>query len=92
MPEPSKESANLWAVIVSAGLQDEFEHDWLGRIKSKRTNAYIRVDATPEFLQMIAQTNAALDAAKHGVVSQLVKAQEALRQFAATSRLPPPPE
>jgi hypothetical protein len=54
----SEEEARLWAIIVTYGLEEEYEHDWLGRIKSKSSRRYLRADITPELAQTLAQANA----------------------------------
>ena len=79
MSESTNESAKLWALIVSCGLEQEHERDWLGRIRNKRSKIYLRVDATPEFVQMIANANATLAAAQSGTAGALTAARDAVK-------------
>ncbi|WP_135211305.1 hypothetical protein [Vitreimonas flagellata] len=60
MADTPDSSARLWGVIVSYGLEQEFERDLLGRIKYKRTNAHISAKASPELLQLLANANSTL--------------------------------
>ncbi len=89
MRAPSPEKINLWAMIVSCGIEQEFERDWTGRIKYKRTNCYIRADATPEFVQALVSANTLLSDARKGSAGMLASAQEQVRQrlLAATRSL-----
>lgn len=80
MADTPEASAKLWGVIVSYGLDQEFERDLLGRIKSKRTNGYISAKASPELLQLLANANSTLNAAKSGASGALNTVQDPLRQ------------
>ncbi len=73
-------SAKLWGVIVSYGLEQEFERDLLGRIKYRRTNAYISAKASPELLQLLTNANSTLSAAKSGAAGAMNAARDTLRQ------------
>jgi len=86
MRETDKASTNLWAVMVSYGLEEEFDHDWLGRIRHNRTKRYLRIDANPEFLDAIATAQQALSLAGKGAVGALTKARETIRRRLLTSR------
>ena len=85
MSEKSDITAKLWGVIVSSGLQEEYERDLLGRIKSKRTNRYISAQANPELLQLLLGANSTLSVAKSGAAGAFTAARETLRRQLARS-------
>lgn len=80
MADTPEASAKLWGVIVSYGLEQEFERDLLGRIKYKRTNAYISAKASPELLQLLASANSTLSTATSGAAGAINAARDQFRQ------------
>ena len=45
---PSNEKPDLWRVITSCGLEQDFEYDRKGRVIHKRTRLVVRADMSPE--------------------------------------------
>lgn len=88
MDEPAKTqtSVHLWAIMVSCGLDEEFEYDWLGRIKHKQTSRYIRIDAAPEFVEMLVSARASLALAGKGAANALSKTSATLKQRLLAAR------
>jgi hypothetical protein len=71
------EQTQLWKVIISYGLEEEFERDWLGRVRSRRTHRYLRAEVTPELAQLLANANAHVA----GAASAIAAAPEAVRRL-----------
>ncbi len=74
MNTPSEEPKDrLWRIIVAYGLEEEFERDWLGRIKSRRSRRYLKAEITPELAGLLAeaktQAGGAVGVAKAALVS-----------------------
>lgn len=80
MTEISDAPAKLWGVIVAYGLEEEFERDLLGRIKSKRTKRYLSAKASPELLQFLASANSTLLSAQTGAAGAMTAARDGFRQ------------
>lgn len=78
------EQARLWKLIISYGLEEEYERDWLGRIRSRRTQRYLRAEVSPELAQLLAEANRRVS----GAISS---APEAVRRLLTRQEADTPP-
>jgi hypothetical protein len=72
------EKIDLWALIVSCGLEEEFEHDWMGRVKHKRTRVVLRADVTPELVRTLAGANQMISDAQRGAAGAIETARQTI--------------
>lgn len=91
MAEPSEDQTRLWGVIVAYGMENLYERDWLGRIRSKRTKGYIKAEITPELAQALAGASAQLAGAAATAKSALASAPRNVRQLLSNLRETPTP-
>ena len=75
-----EDRARLWGVIVAYGLEEEYERDLLGRIKSRRTKRYLRAEITPELAQMIAGLHVQLGVVARNAKAAMASPAEAFRR------------
>ena len=76
MASSSTDKTELWAVIVSCGLEEEFERDWFGRVKHKRTRLVLRADMTPDLVRMLAGAKSLIADAQGGLAGVALAARE----------------
>jgi hypothetical protein len=81
MPAPSEEQARLWTFIVTSGLEEEYERDWLGRIRSRSTKRYLKAELTPELAQALASASAQLNQAAGTAKAAITSGKDAMRKL-----------
>lgn len=78
------EQSRLWKLIVSYGFEEEYERDWLGRIRSRRTKRYLRAEVSPELAQLLVSAN-------ERVSSVITAAPDAVRRLLTKQETETPP-
>ncbi|MDZ4760641.1 MAG: hypothetical protein SGJ21_06175 [Alphaproteobacteria bacterium] len=90
MSTPSDDQVRLWGIIITHGLVDEYERDWLGRVRSRHTQRYIRADFTPELAQFVLGAGATLQGVAGGAKAAITAAPDQLRKLLANLQEPKP--
>jgi predicted DNA-binding transcriptional regulator YafY len=80
MGEAAGGKTNLRMIILTCGLEEEFERDFFGRIRHKSTKRYIKAEFTPEALQALASTAATLSSARELAAGAVGAAKDAVRK------------
>lgn len=75
------DGARLWALIVQYGLEEEYERDWLGRVKSRKTKRYLKAEVTPELATLLANTSAQFGSAAGAARAALSATPENVRRL-----------
>jgi hypothetical protein len=89
MAEQKGGRIDLWTFIVSCGLEEEFERNWMGLVTHKRTRLVLRADMTPELVQTIAGAKDLVADARRGAASAVSSARQAVvNRLLANARKP----
>ncbi len=75
---PSNEKPDLWRVITSCGLEQDFEYDRKGRVIHKRTRLVVRADMSPELVRTLLGARDLVQDAQRGAVGAVAAARQAI--------------
>lgn len=71
--------AKLWTFIIECGLEEDYTRTWLGRIKSRKTKRYLRIEVTPELAQLMSSAAGGLAVAVAGAGRRLAATRDSVR-------------